>query len=333
MITDHHLPQENLPQCTAVVNPNRPDCEYPDKGIAGVGVAWKLCWATAKILSGGDKVTDRLRQFLLDSLSFVAIGTVADCAPLNRENRIFVHHGLQALQHTSFTGLQLLLQETRLGEQPIQSSDIGWKIGPLLNASGRLGSAMRNLDLLCCTSYEQGREALDLIIEENNERRRISQQLTEELITEIDSNPEYLKRLTLVFAGDGWHPGVVGIVASRLIDRYAKPTAIIGIVDGVGKGSMRSVPNVHLGEAVTHCKHTLMNGGGHAAAAGLTIDPQRVDEFSEAFEAYVQDHNPLACRRQQPISIAMRPSAPSTPPSSTNWTSWPLSAKPTRCRY
>lgn len=292
VVTDHHLPQGSLPDCHAAVNPNRPDCTYPDKGIAGVGVAWKLCWATAKILSDSDQVTDRLRTFLMESLAFVAVGTVADCAPLDQENRILVHHGLLALQRTQFVGLRLLLQETRLEGSPLQSADIGWKIGPLLNASGRLGSAMRNIDLLCCADHESGRKALDLIVTENQERRRLSQQLTEELITEIDTNPAYRERQTLVFAGDHWHPGVVGIVASRLIDRYGKPTAVIGILDGVGKGSLRTVPHVHLGKAITACKHLLINGGGHAAAAGLTIDPMQVTDFSDAFEAYVRDTCP-----------------------------------------
>ncbi len=291
IITDHHLPQGSLPQCTAVCNPNQPGCPYPDKHLAGVGVAWKLAWATAKILSGGDKVTDRLRAFLLDSLSLVAVGTVADCAVLMGENRILVHHGLLALAKSTNPGLVALREQARL-ELPINAGDIGWKIGPLLNAAGRVGSAMANIRLLTATSAAEASAELAKIVVENDERRRLTQVLSEQLMADIAADPSLRNRAGLVFAGDGWHAGVVGIVASRLVESFGRPVAVIAIQDGVGKGSLRSVASVHLGDVLDACRPLLIKGGGHAMAAGLSIDPAKIDEFREAFDRQVANRVP-----------------------------------------
>ena len=286
IITDHHLPQGSLPECLAVCNPNHPQCTYPDKGLAGVGVAWKLAWATARILSGADKVTDRLRAFLLDALALVAVGTVADCAPLGGENRILVSHGLQALARTTNPGLRALLDQARI-DGDIAAGDIGWRIGPLLNASGRVGSAMANIRLLTATDRAEADAELTAIVAENEERKRLTQMLTADLAAEIQADPGHHARASLVFAGDGWHPGVVGIVASRLVEQFGKPAVVIAIQDGIGKGSLRTIPQVHLGEAIEACRPLLIKGGGHAMAAGLTIAPDKVDEFRAAFERHV----------------------------------------------
>ena len=293
IITDHHLPQDDLPQCHAVVNPNHPACTYPEKGLAGVGVAWKLAWATAVELCGSSTISDRLRAFLMDSLALVAIGTVADCAPLDGENRILVHHGLKQLSQTDNPGLRALLNHTRL-DQHLSASDIGWKIGPLLNASGRLGSAMRNVHLLTSTTDHEAQRFLQDIIVENDERRRLTEILTEDLFAEVDSNPVYHNRCALVFAGEGWHQGIVGIVASRLVERYGKPTAVIGLDPDTkqGKGSLRSIPTVHLGHAIQSCHDYLISGGGHASAAGLSIATEKVDDFSQAFDQFVRHGHP-----------------------------------------
>lgn len=292
IVTDHHLPSAaGLPQCFAVVNPNRADCPYPDKGLAGVGVAWKLCWATACELHGSAKLTEQLREFLLDALALVAIGTIADCAPLHDENRILVHHGLRRLPRVDLPGLRALLTHCQLND-PIGTGDIGWKVSPLLNASGRLSSASRNIELLTSADAATATRLLDEAVIENDERRRISQILTEELIAEVDGRPEYAARSALVFAGEGWHPGVVGIVAARLVDRYAKPACVIAVSGGVGKGSMRSVPGVHLGDALAACAGTFLSGGGHAAAAGLSIREDQVADFSRALDAWVSSLHP-----------------------------------------
>lgn len=310
IITDHHLAQPQLPQCTAVCNPNQPGCPYPDKGLAGVGVAWKLAWATAKILCQSDKLTPRLRDYLLDALALVAVGTVADCAALIGENRILVHHGLNALRRTANPGLRALLDHTRLGAD-LTAGDIGWKIGPLLNAAGRVGSAMANIRLLTAQTGAEANEVLKGIITENDERRRLTQILTTDLIAEAESNPLYLSRAALVFAGEGWHQGVVGIVASRLVEAFGKPACVIAIDSAVpatasceakpamGKGSLRSIPQIHLGEAIDACRAHIVKGGGHAMAAGLSITAAQVPAFIEAFERHVASRVPAGSLTQQ----------------------------------
>ena len=287
IVTDHHLPQGYLPECTAVVNPNRPDCTYPDKHLAGVGVAWKLAWATAVVLCGSEKVSERLRTFLTDALALVAVGTVADCAPLDGENRILVHHGLRELARTSNPGLRALLAEARLEGEAPSAGDIGWKIAPLLNASGRMDSAMANIELLTARDAATVAPVLERIVAGNDERRRITQTMTADLIAQAEADPALASRATLVFAGEGWHQGIVGIIASRLVDRFGKPAAVIAINDGLAKGSLRSIASVHLGEAIEACRPVLQRGGGHALAAGITLDPGKVGDFSDAFERHV----------------------------------------------
>jgi single-stranded-DNA-specific exonuclease len=287
IITDHHLPQGSLPNCTAVCNPNQPGCPYPDKNLAGVGVAWKLAWATAKVLSGGEKVTDRLRQFLLDSLALVGIGTVADCAALHGENRILVHHGLLALEKTTNPGLMALTQQARL-TTPITASDVGWKLGPLLNAAGRIGSAMANIALITAEDNTSAQKIVTSIVAENDERKRLTQFLTQHLFEQVEQNPDLRNKASLVFAGDGWHQGVVGIVASRLVESFGKPAAVIAINDGVGKGSLRSIAHVHLGDVLDACRPLLIKGGGHAMAAGLSIEPDKIAAFREQFDGQIR---------------------------------------------
>ena len=251
-------------------------------------MAWKLAWATACKLVESERLPEALRNFLMECLALVAIGTVADCAPLDGENRILVHHGLKALATTKSPGLRALLDQARLSQQ-LKPDDIGWRIAPLLNASGRLGSAMRNVHLLTAEGADEADKWLAEIITENDERRRLSQSLSEELIAEVEQRPEfYGQRQSLVFAGEGWHAGVVGIVASRLTERFAKPSAVIAINDGEGKSSLRTIPSIHLGKALEACSHTIRKGGGHAMAAGLSIDPDQVDAFSTAFDHAVR---------------------------------------------
>ena len=291
IITDHHLPQQQRPQCYAVVNPQQPECDYPHKGICGVAIAWKLCWATAIEICGGETISDRLREFLLDALSLVAIGTIADCMPMQDENRILVSHGLRALERTDNPGLRALLRQGRCNEV-LDCQDIGWKISPLLNAAGRLESALINVELLCAESEERADDLIKQLALHNEERRRLTQILYDDLIAEVEDNPLWARRQSLVFAGDGWHPGVVGIVANRLCERYGKPTCVIAIADGMGRGSLRTVPGLNLAAALEACSETILGGGGHAAAAGVHLTMDQVAGFSDAFERFVCDKFP-----------------------------------------
>ena len=291
IITDHHLPQGEPPRCTAVCNPNQTGCPYPDKQLAGVGVAWKLAWATAKVLSGSEKVTPRLREFLMDALSLVALGTIADCATLAGENRALVHHGLIAFMRSSNPGLKALREQVRAIDE-LSAGDVGWKIGPLLNASGRVGSAMANISLLTTTVDAEARTMLVAIVAENEERKRLTLDLSTELIARVAADPVLRGRAALVFAGEGWHQGVVGIVASRLVEAYGRPAAVIALTEGHGKGSLRSIACVHLGEALAACRAHIERGGGHAMAAGITIAADKVAAFDQAFEQWVATRVP-----------------------------------------
>ncbi|MCS6969816.1 MAG: single-stranded-DNA-specific exonuclease RecJ [Planctomycetota bacterium] len=287
LVTDHHLPSGERPRCTAVVNPNRPDCPYPDKHLAGVGVAWKLAWATASELCGSERVSERLRDFLIDALALVALGTIADCAPLIGENRILVHHGLKQLARTADPGLRALLAHCDLQGVEPTSGDVSWRLAPLLNASGRMDSAMNTIALLTARDAAAAQAALARVVAENDERRRVTQQLSEDLLARAEHDPQLATRAALVYAGEGWHPGVIGIVASRLLERFARPTAVIAIDGGVAKGSLRSVPAVPLGEALAACRPWLSSGGGHALAAGITLAPEAIPGFAAAFERHV----------------------------------------------
>jgi single-stranded-DNA-specific exonuclease len=292
IVTDHHLPSSGLPSCTAVCDPNRPDCPYPDKGLAGVGVAWKLCWATAKVLCGTDRISDRLRTCLLDGLALVALGTVADCAPLTGENRILVHHGLKRLPTSDQIGLRALLRHAGCAER-VAAHDVAWRLGPLLNAAGRLGSALPIVHLLTTDDPAMADHLLTDIDRDNEERRRLTSILATDLVCEVEADPARFDPLfTLVFAGAGWHPGVIGIVAARLADRFGRPAAVIAIDHDTAKGSLRSVPAVHLGQAIDRCRDCLLGGGGHAMAAGITLRPDRIPDFTMAFEAAVRQQLP-----------------------------------------
>lgn len=294
VVTDHHQPGGELPRCTAVVNPNRRDCPSSDKHLAGVGVAWKLAWATAQVLCGSERLTEALREFLLDALALVALGTVADCAPLVGENRVLVHHGLKQLARTAHPGLRALLAHTDLAAVEPTSGDVGWRLSPLLNASGRMDSAMATVELLTARDRAAAEAALARLVADNEERRRVTQQLCDDLFARAESDPLLATRAALVYAGEGWHPGVIGIVAGRLLERFGRPVAVIAINDGAAKGSLRSVPSVPLGEAIAACRPWLQSGGGHALAAGIALAPEAVADFAAAFERFVAARVPAS---------------------------------------
>jgi single-stranded-DNA-specific exonuclease len=292
IVTDHHPLCGALPECTAVVNPLQNGCSSRCKHLAGVGVAWKLAWATARLLCASEKLPEDIRAFMLDSLSLVAVGTIADCMPLTGENRILVHHGLIALDNTRMTGLLALKELTGL-PQPADSDGVAWKLCPPINAAGRLGSALPAIMLLTTEDAAQAQSIAKEIASENEERRRLTEILTRDILDEIAANPKnYADRMSLVFAGDGWHPGVVGIVAARIAEKCCKPTAIIALDGAEGKGSLRSFGGVSLDKAIEACRDVLIRGGGHAMAAGISLNTAQVAAFTQAFEAQVRAQKP-----------------------------------------
>lgn len=271
IITDHHLPGEQLPKVAAVINPQRLDCSYPDKKLAGVGVAFKLCQALWQTMRN---------KFFLEDLDIVALGTIADIVPLLGENRRMVKCGLEQMGTTDKIGLQALLEVCDLSGKNIDAGHVGFILGPRLNAAGRLMSARLGVELLLSDDKVLAMDLAQKLNEENSERQLIEKQIlakAENQLAEVDVAAQKV----LVLAGDDWHTGVIGIVASRLVEKYYKPVVIIGIKDGIGKGSCRSIRGFHMQEALQKCQDLLLGFGGHAQAAGLSILPENIDALRE----------------------------------------------------
>jgi single-stranded-DNA-specific exonuclease len=279
IVTDHHTPGPTLPPALAVVNPNRTDCRYPDKGLAGVGVAYKLCCALAAELG---YPVERLARFL----DLVAVATVADLAPLTQENRALVRWGLRILPDTPNPGLRALLRSTGLaGKGEISAGQVGFILAPRINAVGRMGEATRGVQLLLTDDPREAEEIAATLEEENRWRREVDGRTLREAMRMLESSFDPARDRGVVLAAEGWHPGVIGIVASRVVERIHRPTVLIALGEGEGKGSARSVPGFHLYDAMRDCAEHLVRFGGHRAAAGCSILPERVDGFRAAFDA------------------------------------------------
>ena len=287
IVTDHHEPGQGVPRACAVVNPKLTGSLYPFRELAGVGVAFKLAWALAQSFSPGKRVTDEFREFLLDAMGLVAIGTVADVVPLIGENRVFATYGLQALRESTDPGIHALVEQAGITGRAIRPSDVAFKLGPRLNAAGRMAHADLCVDLFTSESLPDA-EAIACELETNNrERQRVQADILRSVRDVLASDPKWHDRRSIVLAHEDWHPGVVGIVASRIAEEWHRPVILLGIRDGVARGSARSVPGFDLYEAVEACGELLMAFGGHAGAAGMSLLAERVDAFSEQFEAEV----------------------------------------------
>jgi single-stranded-DNA-specific exonuclease len=285
IVTDHHLPGDALPPASAVLDPRRPDCPSEDKDLCGTGVAFKL----AQALVGALGLSANLPLHFLD---YVALATVADVVPLTGENRILVRHGLKMLADSRWTGLRALVETAGLGGKPLRAGHVGFILAPRLNAAGRIGDARDGLRLLLT---EDPREAAALAreLETLNARRQaLDQRILDEAIELADQTLAPDDR-ALVLAADAWHPGVIGIVASRLVERYGRPTFLIAWDEAdaaVGRGSGRSIAGFDLHAALHQVGEHLEKYGGHTMAAGLTIRRDRFEEFRVAFQrvAYEQ---------------------------------------------
>ncbi|MBM6887517.1 single-stranded-DNA-specific exonuclease RecJ [Pseudoflavonifractor phocaeensis] len=278
VITDHHECKAQLPRAMAVVDPHRSDCPYPFKSLAGVGVALKLVLAL-----GGP---DRQRELLERYADLAAIGTVADVMNLTGENRTIVRLGLEVLRHTARPGLKALLRQAGMEERPLTSVAIGYTLAPRLNASGRMGRANLAAELLLTADPARGEELAVELCQLNRERQAIEAEIYDQCIPLVQALPQN-RRYALVLAGEQWHQGVVGIVASRLADRYSCPTFMICLQDGKGKGSCRSFAGFNLFAALEHCTDLLESFGGHALAAGFTILEENIPAFAQAMNDYV----------------------------------------------
>ena len=290
VVTDHHEPPlGDLPPATAIVNPKLHDSAYPFRELCGGAVAFKLAWGVAKRFSGGRRVRDDLRSFLLDAMAYVAIATVCDVVPLVDENRILTRYGLRALSGTEHPGLRALMRVAGLTGPNTTGEDVSFQIGPRLNASGRLGSAETAVALLMCDDPDEAEGLARRLDDLNQERKRVEAGVLEEALREAERYDDPERWPVLVLAGQGWHTGVVGIVAARMVDRFARPAIVIGLDGDAGRGSARSVPGVSVLELMHAGKDHMPKYGGHAAAAGMDIAADAVDDLREAINSAARE--------------------------------------------
>ena len=276
IITDHHTAPDMIPRAKAVINHKQKDCPYKDKNLSGVGVAFKLCQALWLTKRG---------EWYLDDLDIVALGTVADVVPLVGENRIIVKSGLEKMNREPNLGIKKLIDVAGLHERTITSGHIGFTLAPRLNAAGRVTHATRAVELLV-TDDEDIVEAIAAELNETNRERQELERNIHELARVDVANQGHKADYVTIVAGEEWHPGVIGIVASRLVEEFYKPTLAISIHDGIGKGSCRSIDGFNIYDALKSCEDILLQFGGHAAAAGFSIDANRIDELRERLTKY-----------------------------------------------
>ena len=299
IVTDHHEPGRHVPRACAVVNPKLTGCLYPFRGLAGVGVAFKLAWALAQSYSPGKRVTEDFRQFLLDAMGLVALGTVADVVPLTGENRVFATYGLHALQHSKNPGITALVRQVGALGQALTPRDVSFKLGPRINAAGRLGKADICVELLTCDSFGRASEIARELEDTNRERRRIQDDIHASAKGRLAELGDLDGRRSIVLADPAWHAGVLGIVAARLADDFHRPAVLMTVDGDEARGSGRSVAGLNLFEALEACDDMLLAYGGHSGAAGLRLAAARLDEFRDRFESAVRDRMP----EEQPCGV------------------------------
>jgi single-stranded-DNA-specific exonuclease len=294
IVTDHHEFKDSLPRADVVVHPRLPGANYPFGQLSGSGVAFKLAWALCQRASGAQRVTPRLREFLLDSVALAGLGMIADWVPLLDENRIIVRHGLARLEQTSSIGLRALLESAGLeAKRPLTTMDVSFNLAPRLNAAGRLGCARLVVELLTTASPDRARALARNLDGQNGQRQQIERKILQEA-RELALGLDLEQTPALVLARKDWHAGVIGIVAGRLVEQFSRPALMIALKEGdePGLGSGRSVPGFALHKALSACGENLISHGGHAAAAGFKIRHGDVDIFRQRFVAYAAEHFP-----------------------------------------
>lgn len=283
VITDHHMPSGAIPKAVAVVNAHQQDDKSPFKDFSGVGVAFKLVMAIEGEYADVDS--------LLENFSDIAtLGTIGDIVPLVGENRTLVKNGLRHIQNSDRIGINAMKQESGIAEKEINSSNVAFTLVPRINAGGRLGSSEKSVNLLLTEDEDEAVTIADKLGMDNRERQSIEKEILASIDEEVRRTPNIVNDKILVFAGKGWHQGVVGIAASRIKDIYDKPTIIIGIDDdGVARGSGRSVEGFSLCDAVFACSEHLTHYGGHPMAVGISLEKEKINDFRKAINAYCKD--------------------------------------------
>lgn len=285
VILDHHAPKESIPEATAVVNPLQPGCSYPFKMLAGVGVAFNLLVALRSSMRQAGLFTAGNEPDLRDWLDLVALGTIADVVPLVGQNRIYAYFGLQKLEDSRRHGITELKKVAGI-KDTVNCGQVGFRLAPRLNAAGRMESAVPGVDLLLNDSADECAVIADELDTANAERQAVERGILEQAVAMVEDSGNYPACRSIVLASQDWHQGVIGIVASRLVERYHRPTILIAIdEEGNAKGSGRSIPGFHLLEALTSCPGHLDRFGGHRYAAGVGLKAGNIDAFAAAFEA------------------------------------------------
>ena len=308
IVTDHHewklddkgsaaLPTDAF----ALVHPKLDDDSYGNPDLTGAGVALKLAWQTGKRVTGRDRVSGPMRQFLVDAVALAALGTIADVARLVGENRAIARHGLGGLTKTSLGGLRALIDSAGLDSGKIDSIDVGFKLAPRLNACGRMGHARQAVEMLTVADAGRSRDIASFLEKQNKERQAVEKAVAREAADAVrDNGWDADDRGGIVVAGEGWHPGVVGIVASRLVEEFARPCVVLSLGDdGTAKGSGRSIDGFHLARALAGCDDLLNSHGGHAMAAGVALDAGRVEAFRDRFCSLASEEVPPDMRRRR----------------------------------
>ena len=287
IVTDHHTPGEVLPEADVVVHPRIGAASYPCPDLCGAGVAFKLAWQVCKSFGDGKKASPALRNFLVESLGLVALATIADVVPLVGENRVLVRHGLLGIDAKPTVGVRALLEVSGcLDRGKLAAGTVAFRVAPRINAAGRLEQAMRAVEMLTTEDIELARDLAAELDGCNTRRQEIEQTMVGEAHTLVRAAGEIGERGAIVVGREGWHPGVVGIVAGRLAETYHRPTIVVALNQGQGQGSARSIAGFNVHEAIQACRDGLTGFGGHAAAAGLRLPADNLPAFALAFDQY-----------------------------------------------
>jgi len=296
IITDHHTPATDddggvvLPAAHSIVHPGLPGSDYPTTDLCGAGVAFKLACRFARTWCGSERVSSALQHVLTDSLSLVALGTIADVMPLTGENRMLAGLGLRRIRSTQLAGLQALIEASGLAGEDIDTEAVGFRLAPRLNAAGRMGHAADAVQLLTEAEGDEAESIAATLCSLNDERQRTEREILDQAIemAKAAGMTEPGRRI-IVLAHPDWHAGVLGIVCSRLVDRFGRPAILMQEVDGVCRGSARSIDGYSIHDGLTACREHLAGYGGHAAAAGLSLDATQLEAFTDAITTHAND--------------------------------------------
>lgn len=295
IITDHHnwRPDGQLPKCLCIIHPriNPGEVSYPNPDLCGSGVALKLAWAAGQQFSGGNgKVSAQLRELLLNATSLAALATIADVVPLVGENRTIAHFGLLGLKKCALPGVQALIDSAGLATEKLDSYHVGFQLAPRLNACGRMGHAAEAVEMLTRATPQRAREIATYLEQQNRERQNTERKIVAEAMKQIEElKLNAPQNRAIVVGGEGWHAGVVGIVASRIVDRFHRPAIVLSLDSNEGSGSGRSIAGFHLASALAAMGDLLESSGGHEMAAGLRLKRSNFEAFRASFAAYARD--------------------------------------------